>query len=155
MPSASASSPRDGDGGDGQVGIGLGMLLDDGPEIHAIQLIAAEDQEIVEIVVQEMDQVFADGIGGALIPGGVGEGLLRGEDFDEAAGEMVELIGLRNMAVERGGVELGQQINASQAGIDAIGDGNVDQAVFAGERHGGFGAFLGEGKQARCPARRP
>ena len=34
--------------------------------------------------------------------------LLRGKYLDEAAREMVELIGLGNMAMERSGVELGQ-----------------------------------------------
>ena len=84
-------------------------------EIHAIELVAAEDEQVFEIVVQEMDEVFADGVGGALIPGGVGEGLFGREDFDEAAGEMIELVGLRNVAVERGGIELGQQVDALQS----------------------------------------
>ena len=46
------------------------------------------------------------------------------------------------------GVELGQKINATQAGIDAVGNGDIDQAIFAGKRNGGLGAFFGQGKQA-------
>ena len=131
------------------------MLRDDRAEIHAIKLVAAQNQQVFEIVVQKMNQVLADGVGGALIPGSVGEGLLGGQDFDEAAGEMVELVGLRNVAMQRGRVELRQQINASQAGIDAVGNRDVDQPIFAGERHGGLGAFFGEREQAAFPARRP
>ena len=150
MPKRLRFAPRHGNGGDGDVGAGLDVLVDDLAEIHAIQLVAAQDQQVIEIVIQKMDQVFAHGVGRALIPGGVGKGLFRREDFHEAAGEMVELVGLRNVAVQRGGIELRQQINAAQAGVDAVGDGDVDEAVFARERHGRFGAVLGERKQARA-----
>ena len=98
-------------------------------------------------MVQEMEQVFADGVGRTLIPRSVGEGLLRRENFHEAAGKMVHFIGLRNMPVQRGGIELRQNVNAPEAGVDAVRDGDVHQAVFAGEGHGGFGAVLRQRKQ--------
>ena len=128
------------------------MLFNDAAEIHPIQLITAENEQVIPVVIQEVQQVFADGVGGALVPRGVGKGLFRRENFHEAAGEMVELVGLRNVPVQRGGIELGQQVNAAQAGVDAVGNGDVHQPVFAGERHGGFGAFLGEREKARALA---
>ena len=54
------------------------------------------------------------------------------------------------MAVERGGIELRQDVNAPEAGVDAIGDGNVHESVFAGERDGGLGAVPGEREEARA-----
>ena len=78
--------------------------------------------------------------------------LLRREDFHEAAGEMVELIGVRNVAVQRGGIELRQNVDAPEAGVDAVGDRDVHEPVFARERHGGFGAVLGQWKQPRALA---
>ena len=121
-------------------------------EIHAIQLIAAQDQQVIEIVIQKVDQVLANGIGGALIPRGVGKGLFGGKNLDEAAGEMVELVGLRNVAMQRGGIELSQQIDPLQAGIDAVGNGNIDKPIFAGQRNGWFGAIFGERKKSRARA---
>ena len=103
-----------------------------------------------EVVVEQVGQVLAHRVGRALIPGGVGEGLFRREDFHEAAGEMIKLVGLRNVPVQRGRVELRQQIDALEVGVDAVRDGDVHQAVLAGERHRRLGAILGEGEQARA-----
>src|SRR5260370_7839462 len=99
-------------------------------------------------MIHEMDHVFADGIGGAMIEGCMGVGLVGRQNVKKAAGEMVELIGLRNVPVQRSRVELGQQVNTPQAGINAVGDWDVDEAIFPGERDGGFGAFFGEREEA-------
>src|ERR1019366_7853743 len=112
----------------------------------------AQNNKVIEVVAQKVDKVFADGVGGAFIPRRVGEGLLRREDFHKAGGEHVKLIRPRNVAVQRGGIEHRQDIKAPEAGVDAVGDGDVHQAVFAGERHGGLGAVLGEREKARAPS---
>ena len=96
-----------------------------------------------------MSQVFTDRVRGALVPGGVGEGLFGGKDFDKAAGKMVEFVRLRDMAVERGGIELGEQINAPEMRIDAVGDRNVHQAVFARQGNCGLRAVARQRKQPR------
>ena len=122
-------------------------------EIHPIQLVAAQNHELFEIVVEEMDEIFPHGVGRPFIPRGVGERLLRREDFHEpAAGKFVELVGARNVAVQRGRIELCQNVNAPEAGVDAVGDRDVHEPVFAGERHGGLGAVLRERKQPRALA---
>jgi hypothetical protein len=115
--------------------------------VHPVQLVAAQDQQVVEIVIEKVVQVFADGVGGALVPRGVGEGLFRREDFHKAAGEMVELIGLREMLVQGGGVELRQDVNTPEAGVDAVGDRDVHEPVFAGQRHRRLGPLLGQRKK--------
>jgi hypothetical protein len=56
------------------------------------------------------------------------------------------------MAVEGGGIELGQQVNAFQARIDAIGNGDVHQAVFPGERHGRFAAVPRQREEPLAPS---
>ena len=138
---------RDGNGRDGQVRRRYGVLRKDVAKIHAVKLVAAEDQRVIEIVVQKMNEVLAHGVGGALIPGGVSEGLFRRQDFHEAAGEMVEFVRLRNVPVQRSRVELGEQIDAAQTGVDAVGDRDIHQPVFAGQRHGRLGALAGDRKQ--------
>src|SRR5436190_3806968 len=143
---------QDGHGGHSDVRISFDVLGEDAAEIHAIELVAAEDDHVFEIVIDEVDEVFANGVGGALIPRHIGWRLFRGEDFDEAAAEMIELVRLRDVAVKRRGIELGEEINAFEIGIDAIGDRDIDEAVFAGERHGGFGTLFGEREQPRPSA---
>ena len=60
---------------------------------------------------RKMRHVLAHRIGRALKPRGIGQSLLRRENFYEAMREMIEAVGLRDVPVQRGGVELGEQIN--------------------------------------------
>ena len=53
------------------------------------------------------------------------------------------------MAVERGGVELGEGVDAREARVQAVADGYVDEAIFAADGDGGFGAVFGQGIEAR------
>ena len=138
--------------GDGDVRAGFAVLLDHLLKIHPIQLVAAQDEQVVEIVVHKVDEIFPHRVRRAFIPRCVVERLLRREDFHEAGGELVELVGARNVAVQRGGIELRQNVNAPEAGVDAVGNRDVHDAVFAGERHGGLGAVLRQRKQARALA---
>ena len=47
---------------------------------------------------------------------------LRGEDLHESGGKLVEFIRPRNMAVQGGGVELRQNVDAAEARVDAVRD---------------------------------
>lgn len=137
-----------GGGGDCDVGFVGDVVVNDCAVIHPVELIPAEDEHIFERMVHEVVEVFADGVGSALVPGGIGEGLFGGEDFNEAIGELVELEGLGDVSMEGGGVELGEEVDAFEAGVDAIGDGDIDESIFTGERDGGFGAVFGEGEES-------
>ena len=44
------------------------MLADDAAEIHPIQLVAAEDEQVIEIVIEKVREIFPHGVGGAFIP---------------------------------------------------------------------------------------
>ena len=57
-------------------------------EIHAIELVAREDQHVVDARLLDVPQVLPHGVGGALVPVGVVQRLLGGQDFDEAAARM-------------------------------------------------------------------
>ncbi len=56
------------------------------------------------------------------------------------------------MAIERLTVELRQRIDLVDAGVDAIADRNVDQAVVAAQGHGRLGTGEGEGLQTGAGA---
>ena len=74
--------------------------------------------------------------------------LLGGEHFDEAIREHVHPVGLRHVPVERRRIELREDEDPLEARVHAVADRDVDQAVLAAERHGGFRAHPGEGKEA-------
>src|SRR5205085_10294658 len=77
-------------GCESNVGAGLNMLMQQCAKIHPIKLIAAENEIVIERVFEEVAHVLADGIGGALIPLRTFRSLLRGQNVDEAAREIVE-----------------------------------------------------------------
>lgn len=57
------------------------------------------------------------------------------------------------MAVERGGVELGEDVDLGDAGVDAVAHGHVDEAIGASNGHSRLGTVLGEGVETgACPA---
>ena len=93
--------------------------------------------------------VLVDGVGGALVPG-LGDALHGGKDLDEFA----EFVGddrapaLADVAVEREGLVLGEDVDVAQVGVDAVGEGDVDDAVLAGEGNGRLGAIAGQGKES-------
>ena len=125
------------------------MRLEHFAEIHAIELVAREDQHVVDARLLDVPQVLPHGVGGALVPVGVVLRLLGGEDFDEAAIEGVEDIGAADVLVQAGGIELRQHVDAVQAAVDAVGDGDVDEPVLSGHGNGRFGTDLGQGIKPR------
>jgi hypothetical protein len=127
------------------------LLRDDATEIHPVQLVAAEDQGVLEIVVEEVVMFLRTA---SAVPWyqEVLEGSARRRGSHEAAGEVIELVRLGDVPVQRGRVELREQVDALEVGVDAVGDRDVDQAILARQRHRGLGAFLGQREQARALA---
>ena len=128
------------------------MLINDRPEIHSVELITAQDQEVTALIRGKMEQILADGVGCALVPGAAGEGLLGSQNLHETIGELIEFIGLGNMAMERSRVELRQQVNLAYVRIDTVGDRDIDQPVLTGQRDRRLGALLSEREKSRALA---
>jgi hypothetical protein len=105
---------------------------------------AADDVEVLEHRVR-----------GAAVPGFVIDALLRRQQVDEFVH-----FGLQKrpaplqMAQQAVRLVLGRDADLPDAGIQAIGQGKIDDAEFAAEIHGGFCPVVGELFQARAPAAR-
>ena len=149
MPICVASSGVHGLRRDGDVGPPIDVRVDHLGVVHAIQMIAGEDQVVVGVVAHEVPRGLAHGVGGALEPVRVLRRLLGGQDLDEARAEQVHAVGLADVAVERRRVELGQDEDAPDVRVQAVADRDVDQPVLAADRHGRLRAQLRERKQAR------
>jgi len=89
-------------------------------------------------------KVLADGIGGALKPIRVRHRLLGGEHLDESFSERIEAVCVANVPIERSGVELREDEDPLEPGVQAVAYGNVDQPVFAAQRNSWFRSVLGE-----------
>ena len=126
------------------------MLLDHLAEIHPVELVAREDEEVVMRVRAEVHEVAAHGVRRALIPTGALFGLLGRHDVDESLAERIEVVGALHVAVQGRRVELREQKNAIDARVEAVADRDVDQAVLARQRHRRFAALLGQRIKARA-----
>jgi hypothetical protein len=69
------------------------VRVDERRVVHPVQVIAGEHELVLGVVLGEVADRLADGVGGALIPVRIVRGLLGSQDFDEAAGEAIEPVG--------------------------------------------------------------
>ena len=124
------------------------MLLQHEGVVHLVDVVAGEDDDVLGLFGADGVDVLVDGVGGALVPG-FGDALHGWEDLDELA----ELVGddrapaLADMAVERERFVLGEDVDVAEIGVDAVGEGDVDDAVLAGEGDGRLGAVAGKGEE--------
>ena len=108
------------------------MSLQHLPEVHPVELVPGEDEDMLVGMVVEMDEALADGSGRALEPAGGLAGLLGGNNLDEAAGdEVVEPVGLLDVAVQGRTEVLGEKKDPLDAGVQTEADGDVDEAILA------------------------
>jgi len=136
----------------GDIGVMLQVKIGHLAVIHAVQVIAGQDEHVLGASGADFKQLLAHRVGRALVPVGGGHGLLSGPDLHPAGMEGVELVAFGDVAVQRHRVELGQHGDAVNARIDTVADRNIDQAVFAGDGHGRLGAHPGQREQAGAAA---
>ena len=141
----------DQDGGQSDVGAGVAVLLQHQLVIHLVDVVAGEDEHVLGLLGADGVDVLVDGVGGALIPV-VAHALHGRQDLDELAHLAADDVpAFADMAIERQRLVLGEDVDAAQVGIDAVGEGDVDDAVDAAEGHGRLGAVARQGIE-RSPA---
>ena len=109
----------------------------EGAKIHAIELVRRKNDYVGESFPFDVAEVVSEGIRRALVPVACLIGLLGGQGFDEASVKRVGLVGVGDMTMKRCALVLGQDENSPNAGVDAVTDGDINEAVFAGQRHRG------------------
>ena len=144
----------DGRHGDADLGARGDVEVDELPVVHPVEVVAGEDEDERPGVLDEVE-VLADGVGRALVPVPVLQGLLGREQGDVVAVEAVEAVGREDVAVQGFAGELGQDEDAADVRVDAVGDGDVDEPEPAGDGHGRLAADLGQRDRAGCPGPRP
>jgi thioredoxin reductase len=140
---------RDADGDVGAQGL---VVLEHLAVVLRVELVAAQDDHAVVRVAAHVEQRLAHGVGGALEPRLRARRLLGGEHGHEPGAEAVEVVGAGDVLVEGRRVVLRDDEDPVEAGVDAVGDRDVDEAVLAGERDRGLGAVAGEREEAGAGA---
>ena len=124
------------------------MLLDHLAEVHAVDVVGADDDHDVGLHVLDDVDRLVDRVGGAEVPV-LAEALLRGDRGDVVAQQRGEAPHLRDVAVQRVGLVLGQHDDVAVIGIHQITQREIDQAEYSAERDGGLRSIAGQRHQAR------
>ena len=138
-----ASAGIDFDGGYGDVSARIHVLLKHLAIIHFIDVIARENDGVVGALAADGIDILVNGVRGAEIPTR-GDAHLRRQNFDEVAESHQRRPPQTNMAVQAERLVLCENENAAQIAVDAIGQRDVDDAVNAAERDGGFRTVAGQ-----------
>jgi hypothetical protein len=75
------------------------VLVQQDAEIHPVELVSAENEIIVEWPFEEVAHVLPNGVRCPLIPLRTLRRLLRGENVDKGAREIIELVARLNMSM--------------------------------------------------------
>jgi len=83
------------------------MLMQQVSVIHAVEMIAAQDEVIFVRALKKVAQVLAHRIRRALVPAGILGRLLGGQNLNKALGKSVELVAVCDVPVQGLAVKLG------------------------------------------------
>ena len=116
-------------------------------------MVPAQHGHILGIIAVHKGDVLIDGVGGALVPG-LGFGLGIGGQHVGPAPVAVQVPGLAvaDIIVEFQGLVLGEHPHSVDAGVDAVGQREINDAVLAAEGHRRLGGVLGQHIQAAALA---
>jgi hypothetical protein len=146
-PKTAGLAARNLETADGDVGALLDMLLQHGFEIHFVNVIAGQDDDITRIVTFDNVDILEDGIGGAEVPFVVGDALARRQDIETFIAlrpeEVPAALQMANQAVR---LVLRCHRHAANAGVQRVGQREVDNTQLAAEIDCRFGAPVGLGR---------
>ena len=132
---------------DRAAGAGLDVRLDHLGEVHPVDVVGADDDHDVGLLVDEEVQRLEDRVGAAEVPP-LADPLLGRDRGDVVAEQVGHPPGGGDVPVEAVRLVLRQHDDLEVAGVDDVGEREVDEPVDAAERDSGFGPVGGERHQA-------
>src|SRR4029453_4165955 len=113
--------------------------------VHLVNMIPRQHKDIRRRIPAQQVEILVDRVGGALVPVGA-DPLLRWQQLDEFVETSVEerptALEMTNQTLS---LVLRADADATDPGVDAIGEREVDNAELAGKRHGRLRAPRGQG----------
>ena len=107
-------------------------------------MVAGKNQHVLGLLGADGINILINRVGRALIPL-VADPLHGRQDFDELAHLAAQNVpAFADMAVERERLVLGEDVNAAQVGVQAVGKRDVDDAIDAAESDCGLGPIASE-----------
>ncbi len=129
--------------GDRDARTGLDVGLDHLGEVHAVDVVGADDDDDVGSLIPQQVEALQDRVRGSREPA-LAEPLLGGNGCDVGTRDAVEAPGLRDVAVEAVRLVLGQHDDLAKPRVDQVAEREVDEAITAAEGNCGFGPIRGE-----------
>ncbi len=141
------------DTGHRHLGAEAHVIEQHGGVVHLVDVIPCQHHDVLGTVVTDDVDVLVDGICGAAIPVHLVHPLLGGQQVDE----LVHLVAQERparlqVAQQAVGLVLGHHTHPADAGVDAVGEHEVDDTEFAAKVDGGLGAVIGQLLQAAAPS---
>ena len=144
---------RDLDAADGDVGVELAMLLQHRLVVHLVDVVAGEQDDVAGGVALDDVDVLIDGVGGPGIPARIGHALARRQDVEALvalrAEEVPAALQVPDQAV---GLVLRGDADAADAGVERVGEREIDDPALAAEVHRRLGPVVGQLLQPRAAA---
>ena len=130
---------------DGDVGAALDVLLQHQLVVHPVDVVAGEDDDVARRVARDDVEVLEDGVGRALVPLALRHPLAGRQDVEALVPlrpeEVPAALEVADQAVR---LVLRRHRDAADAGIEGVGEGEVDDPGLAAEEHRRLGPLVGE-----------
>jgi hypothetical protein len=142
------------DHADRDVGALLDVVGDHRAIVHLVDVVPGEHQHVFGVVRDDQLKILVHGVGGAAVPARV-QLLLRRHHLHELA-ELAPQVtpAVLHVPDERLGLVLGEDRDLADAGVDAVGEHEIDNAELAAEGGRRLAAVLGQVTQPlAAPAR--
>ena len=121
--------------------------------VHLVDMVAGEDQHVVRLIAIDEANVLIDGVGRALVPFGVFTlGVGRQDLYAAVRAVQAPRLAVADVLVQLQRLILGQDADGIDLGVDAVGKREINDAVFAAERHGGLRRVLRQDHQTAALA---
>ena len=134
---------------DGGAGAFFQMEIDHLLDVHAVDVIGAEHQHQIRAVLPDQVDVLVHRIRRALEPFLPAPHLRRHHGDEMFLQQRRQHPGLAHVFDQRLRLVLHQQIDGVDAGIDQVGEHEIDDAIARAERHGRLGTLRRQRMQAR------
>ena len=140
--------PGDADRADSGLGVMFLVEIEHLVVVHGIDVVAGQDEDVIVADHFHEVQVLIDGIGRAAIPVGAAVALIWRQDIGPALGRVeVPRTAVADIPVQFQRLVLGQDTDRIDAGIAAVTQGEVDDAVFSAEQEARFSLIFGQDAQ--------
>ncbi len=138
-PEARSIIERHGNAADRHVGPRCRVLIEQVAIVHLVDVVAAQNQNMIGVGSPNRFQILIHGIGGSSIPM-LADSLLRRQHVDEFTPLAREAApSLMQMPVQAHRLVLREHKHLSQAAVDAVGKSKVDDSINPRERNHGLG----------------